>query len=97
MNSKGVNAQAHTKVDKTDKDKQALDRYTTSEAIYRLLQLTWQGIVDDTFYDNCPEIGPALFTAPYPRIAVELLGYPSANGDQKASPVIYNSDGEIVE
>ena len=45
--------------------------------IYRIIKKHWKGIVDESFYNNCPEIRNGFFSEPYPYIAQQELGYPS--------------------
>jgi len=63
--------------DETDKYKQALDRYITDRSIIELLKLTWPSEVNQNFYVNHSSVARhSFFSQPYPKIAVQELGYP---------------------
>lgn len=59
-----------------------MDHYTTDRAIIQLLRLTWPRPVDTSFYKEYATLGTtslaadSFFSEPYPRAAIEELGYP---------------------
>ena len=58
---------------------QSLDHYLRDEDVIHLIERSWKGKVDKTFYDNCPEVRDAFFSEPYSEGA-QSLGYPRSAG-----------------
>lgn len=65
---------------------QAMDHFLLDKDIIRIIKKHWKGKVDKTFYNNCPEVRDAFFSAPYPLLAHRELGYPAPLVGTRTNP-----------
>lgn len=66
--------------DETVHQFQSLDHYLCDDTIVQLIQNTWKGSRDKTFYAAITQsVRDAIFSKPYPKIASFMLGFPTEN------------------